>query len=345
MSNDCKETEKRQHLNLSKFAYETVLNDSLTFMGKKNVSGFINKIVENSKTDNLEVLASVEEQRIKDELGTKISAIEQAVINEIAEAHKNSIIRPKESYPKEVALKIRLNLKLSDELSENNWDGEKNGILLGEYIKLLIEQYARKTIYEREEIFYKKTIEKINNYIDLIPEKKTILQITQDNNKYLFKPYRISEKYEANYHYLIGLSQKEGGKDFKIASFRLSRIKDIDSRSMLSGRITKEERAAIDNEIAKRGVPYLLTPTHNYVIRLTKAGMGMYNNMYHQRPVYEKCEENKEDHTFTMYITATDRQITNYFFNFGKEAYIVSPKKTREAMLRRFHEAAESYRE
>ena len=45
-------SEQRQHISLSKHAYNTIISDSLNFLGEKNLSGCINRIIENFWEDS-----------------------------------------------------------------------------------------------------------------------------------------------------------------------------------------------------------------------------------------------------------------------------------------------------
>ena len=347
--------EQRQHINLSQYAYDIVRNDSLNFLGTLNISGFINTIVNNSKVDSFDDLSIIEEERLKDELSSysksgrtvKLSEPELEIIKKIAVAHRSYLMNSSKIYSKDVVLKIRLNNKLYNELYSSDWDGDKYGLSQGEYIKSIIEEYARKTIFDRESVFYKEVIDDINRYVSVTDTEKRILLITYPNGKkFLFKPYRLSENYEANFHYLIGMSKAEGEDEYKIVSFRLSRIKEIRPRgkSLGSGKITKKEEKLIEKRLKESGVQYMLDGPEKYVIQLTKYGMNLYNSIYNQRPVYDLKEENK-DGTYTLTINATNIQITNYFFQFGKEAMIISPIKTRNSLGEKYTEAAYVYRD
>jgi hypothetical protein len=86
----------RQHINLSQYAYDIVRNDALTFLGTLNISGFINKIIENTKDDSFDDIALIEEERIITELSYsskslkayKLKQSEAEIIKKIAAAHR-----------------------------------------------------------------------------------------------------------------------------------------------------------------------------------------------------------------------------------------------------------------
>ena len=159
------------------------------------------------------------------------------------------------------------------------------------------------------------------------------------------KLYRLSENYETHCHYLIGLFADEGTLDYQIASFRLSRIADIRTRarSLGSGKLTAKETKRIEEKIKETGIEYLIGEPALYTIRLTPLGMIMYDYNHSQRPVYDKLNKDDSGETYTMIVKATERQIRNYFFAFGKEATILSPNDTIVWMRERHNLAADAY--
>lgn len=347
--------EQRQHINLSQYAYDVIRNDSINFLGGINFSGFINIIIENSKDEPFDDLALIEEERIMAELsecsksGSKFSATETELkaIRKISAAHKNHILNSFKKYPKDKTLKIRLNNKSHNELYPENteWYGTKYGISQGEYIKILVEDYSRKTYYERECIFYKNRIEEINRNLASLDSDKRILSVSlKDGRKFNCKLYKLSEEHETHYHYLVGLFAKEKTSDYIIASFRLSRVSEIKmhSRSFGSGKITQSEKKRIENRIKENSIPYLVGEPIEYEIKLSPLGMIIYDYNYSRRPVYESIKDN-HDGTYTMRFKATERQIKNYFFAFGKEALILSPDNMKEWMIQKYTDATKYY--
>ena len=346
--------EGRQHINLSQFAYDVIRNDSLNFLGTINMSGFINTIVENSMVESFDDLALTEEERIKSELSAYSEkdssarlASSEKIIQVIAAAHRNHILDTSKKYPKDQTLKIRLNNKLHNEFYPLNakWSGYDYKLTPGEYIKSILEEYARKTYYERESIFYKSRLEELTNNVSTVDNNKRILEITmKDNRKALCKLYRLSEEYETHYHYLVGLFLYEEKTEYQIASCRLSRIASIKprARSLGSGKLTRIEVKRIEERIKESSIPYLIGIPIHFTIKLTATGMILYDYIYSQRPVYDSKKEN-EDKTYTLEITATERQIQNYFFAFGKEALILSPASTKGWMFNKYHDAITNY--
>lgn len=347
--------EGRQHISLSNYAYSIVMSDSQTFMGTINYSGFINRIVLNSMLESFDELEYEEDERINNEITkyakpgrkTLITDSEREVICKIAMAHRNYQLASFAQYSKDVPLKIRLNKELHEILYplHADWSGIKYNISQGDYIKSLIEEYARKTVFNRESIYFKKTLEDLDALLDSAKDDKKRLLLTLTNgSRFIIKPYRISYDYEADYHYIVGMGAKEGTKDFVPASYRISRIEKIAPRSMSSGsgKITEKEKKTIEQKIKDNGISYILGESVEHIIKLTSNGMNMYNSIFHQRPTYDQIQKG-DNGSYIMTFTATNRQITNYFFTFANEAEIISPKETREWIQNRYKSAYDSY--
>lgn len=72
-------------------------------------------------------------------------------------------------------------------------------------------------------------------------------------------------------------------------------------------------------------------------------GMTLYDYKFSERPVYDELIVNDQDESFTMKITATKRQIKNYFLAFGKEAIIISPNETKIWLKEKYSDALYAY--
>jgi len=307
--------EHRQHINLSQYAYDIIENDSQTFMGRKNISGFINTILEYYGESYYD------------------------------EAYNNRAL-----YSKDVTLKIRLNKNNYEDIyyPENKvWNGAKYKITQSECIKAILEDYSRKTIYNREGIFfYKDNISKINNHINSKQEKKGLLPIKMtDGKKYYVMPYRISFDYEADFHYLICYSSISPSprNEYRPASIRISRIDIVKDpvESAIDGNLKNKEVKELERRIKENGVAFIFGDLMEFKICLTQKGLNMYNTIFHQRPMYTDIV-NEGDY-YVLTFRSTERQITNYFTTFANEATIITPEQTHEWMRNRYYEAWNSY--
>lgn len=352
--------EKRQHVSLSQYAYNAICQDSIDFIGKINISGFICKIINNTRPESFESWALIEEERIIKELEAskaRLTSDNMEVVSAIADAHMRKRISAFKKHPKDIGFKIRLNIEAREFLYPdpdfNSWDGTKYGLSQNEYISAVIEEYARKTYYERESIYYKDEIDLLTKNLAVeASENKILTLVMKDNKKLHCKLYRLSEEYEAHYHYLIGKTSELNRSEYKIASIRLSRIAKIAKTSSSSaGHLKKAEIKSIESKIEKCGVQYLLGEPAEYTVKLTTMGMILYNYIYSQRPIYSKLteednissENNSECYKYTLIITATERQIKNYFFAFGKEALVLSNNETTNWMKEKYASASEAY--
>ena len=70
--------------------------------------------------------------------------------------------------------KIRLNKELHEIMYPLNsdWAGLHYNISQGDYIKSLVEDYARKTIFDRESIYYKSIIRDFETFVNTENENK-----------------------------------------------------------------------------------------------------------------------------------------------------------------------------
>ena len=222
------------------------------------------------------------------------------------------------SYEKGESLTFRLNNDNYDYLEEYQWPLSKS-----EYVKAVLEEYARLPFIEREPLLYKK-------YFDII--KTSIqngyrLKVTLQNDKvHIVYPYAIKTDLSETAHYLVCSSINTETRKKEPHSFRISGLKKIES-SPLSGKLTKEDKKHIEQELQKKGVQFLSYADNPTIkIRLTPHGKQMYHNSTHLRPPYD-AELSKDD----IYVFhCTEFQARFYFVKFGEHAEVLEPKELRE---------------
>ncbi len=302
-----------QHVSLSRHAYSTICSDSVTFLGKINLSGFINRIVRNSIDDPL----------------------------------PPSVVKTAIATKDRISKNIRLNNSVFSDLYPLNgrWFGYKDFKSPGTYINAVLEQYAHKTFFFREKIFYKDTLDTLLAQSSIPEQERRIFKITLSSGaQYDFKFLRVSADYEGLYHYLIGQSAECNTKRFQTASFRLSRISDIRPRGLShgSGHISRKVQIEIEDEIEMKGVEYLVGRPCSFSIKLSKNGEKLYNSVFHLRPIYERAERDA-DGTLTINLVATEKQIYDYFFKFGKDAIILYPERVRQLFSDSYKNACQQY--
>lgn len=204
----------------------------------------------------------------------------------------------------------------------------------GKFIKTVIEEYAEMSFIEREIIYFRDAVEKVNGNLN------KQLRIVTGARTFIVKPYAIMSDKQSTYNYLICYSTAPGtSSKYEIASFRLSRIKSItvlqDSEFILSDNETDK----IKQTISGKGVQFLRDELCDVIVEFTDAGKNLFNTMVFQRPEVISATGNR----YSFRCTAT--QADFYFFKFGAEAKIVDPIGLREKFAERYNRAVMVYKD
>ena len=363
-------SEQRQYLNISNHAYETLVSDIGIFGEKGGMSGVINRILLNYMEDSEASISSAVERKrqeyteiiqngkmknaatTKDDL-PELSSAERRTLELLLSDYRNKLTNHylNELPPKEKTFTIRLQNKtyetlgpvpLSDSCYRSN----------GDYIRAILEDYTSKSIFQRETIYFR-TIYDIIRAKLLVPEKDRLLTTIKTRTAsgklmtFRAKLVALSKESDAPYHYLITFSRPASDPKnvYTPAAFRLSRLEDIyDTKGYGSGKVTAKEKKTLEEAIKIKSIPYLLDDTNDYTIQLTPQGVMKYKTILHLRPVADnsKTEDLKYDGQI-LHFRCTYRQIENYFFQFGKDAKILSPDKYTMRFRKAYKEAYESY--
>lgn len=334
--------DNKQHLNLSDYAYEIIHTDMRSYGETASVSGFINRVIE-SFWDRADASISIAGKRKCCELEALLndipdSAEKNHMIERIVDEYTHRLLEQVKNYPKGKQLKFRLNNSNYEMLYLEKCPEESYYSSQGQYIKAILEEYARKTPCEREGIFYYDRLADIQDSI----EREVILVVkTMNDALFEVKPYAVMTDTAGLYHYLVGLSEsiKYPENPPKVASFRISRLKRIKQRakSYRSGKITASQRAVIESQIQSKGVQFLLADNDSIAVRLTEAGVRKFQTQLHLRPVPVAVEGN-------LYrFNCTNYQAEYYFFKFGKDAVVLEPESLRERFKNNYKAAFEQY--
>lgn len=359
-------SEQRQHIMISYQADHVIREDSMNYYGEVNVSGCINRIIRNY-SDTADASISKQIERMYDEYSSALSCIRK---KDLSDSAKDKVIQAllshettrrkanTDPYPKDKAYKIRLQDDIWKCLydSEGNWQEQDYYSSQGVYIKMLVEEYARLSPYEREAVFYKKTLEQLETEIHLPKVDRRIIKFSYKNASgktiaYNVKAYKICADNAHQYHYLIGLSSpvRDTQKNYTIAAFRISRIQEDSiaphAKSYGSGSITNIEQDNIENLLKSKGVQFLLGEDELIRIQLTPAGIVAFNSQYYLRPATTSisniipCNDGSAIYEFNC----TRRQIEYYFFKFGEDARILSPLDLADQFKAKYQSAFERY--
>ncbi len=356
----------KQHLNLSDSAW-LVVEDDINVFGngaRHNLSGFLNQVilffhhdadasigerVENRREELRAVFSSKEFKKTD-------PAVTEKYINALISAYKKELIEKVRSYPKGMGRKFYLREDVKEALSdseESEYYENESGLGLGVYLKALLEEYASKPTFEREQIYFKSAVDKIK--LAMAEKKKLKIALiprldpgtnTSYTTKCYFSPYKIVQDKTRSYNYLIGYSEiiNEDGTTQKpvAASLRLSRI-GLDRVSVMSSKtkyLNAEERNELEEMLREKDVQFLVGDVQTFKVRFTEKGLESFNRLLYLRP---RTYEEVPDEPLTYRFRCTEMQLISYFFKFGRDAEILDPAETREKFIRKYRESYRLY--
>ena len=338
--------EARQHLNLSEFAFEIIENDKSVFLEKSSRQRIINLILHNYM-DSADASIDTAIARYRENLLLRLLSIpdgekKDAVISTLVDAYRNELVQTATNYPKGHAFKIQLDKENYEAMSEWRDDGGYYDGIPGRFLKAVIEEYARKTQYEREGILLRELIDELQSCIDA--QQLVVITLSGPNHtRHEVRPHSICCDPGCNYHYLVGLTRKVGTTyPERIASYRISRINKIRRSHSRSGKITVAQAREIEQKLRDDGVQFLLQDSETICVRLTEQGKKMYDSQAHLRPIFSKYIK-LSDGSWRYTFDCTQMQAEFYFFKFGSEAEVVFPSSLRELFARKYNKAVRVY--
>ena len=336
----------RQHIRLSSLAYDIVEADKYEFMSSPSRQGFINQIIESFADDaqaSIDTAVSRYRDRLEQELAGAVEGkAKTAVLAALTDAYCDELIQHFTDYPKDHSFKFQLNER--NFLARMSWT-DIHGYYGGHpsrYYSAMLEEYARKSYFERESIALKKLIDQIQLYID----SSKLIVITLGRNetqKFEVRPYAILPDSLSSFHYLVGFA-KPSNSDIpeKIFSCRISRIKSVEPRNSRSGKITADQKNLINERIQTVGLQFLLHDPEFIRVKLTESGIKKYESQVHLRPP-ASIKQSCDDGTWIYSFDCTQRQAELYFFKFGADAEILAPDALRKRFLEKYLRAVDQY--
>lgn len=347
--------EQKISLTLSNEAYHTIESDMRIFLSTTNWAGFINSVLENFKEHSLaSIKYAVQREQDKligiiDPSNNSLSPSEKRIVDKLINNYTTQLKKEMRSFPSDsgITKKIRLNNKNFDEIWCNGvseYFDDKDFPNVGSYVKAVLEDYSRLPFARREKIIFRKTIDEISTSIQeraLIKIKYLSRMGTKSTLK--LKPYKITTGKVNNYHYLVGLLYETSTNTPTLFSLRISRIVTCDKMAQ-HAHITKKEQLILEEQIQRKGVPYLQGTSETCLILLTPSGIKKYNSILHLRPQYVRITPELNGSSIYEF-DCTNEQIQNYFFQFGKDAKVLSPRDIATEFSQRYQAAYNSYAE
>ncbi len=333
---------KKQHLNLSSFAYDVIQADIFAF-GESTLSGFINRIFE---CYHAEASASISRSinELKGEMEKLMAEVagdertKQKVTHKILQAKTSTLLRQSQSYENGLGFKFSLNEKnfryLSDDYSE--CEEEQYYARRGEYIKSVIEEYARLPFVTRERVYYSAYVDEIHYAL----QKGCQLRVTTEKNGvYSVYPYKILTDPLSIANYLLGYCKRYDTPDEekRPCSFRISALQAIKAEKSKSSFLKLSEREALLKTIHLRGVQFMIGDEAEIYVKLTDRGVERYHRQVHLRPLLIR----KEGDIYVFQCTTAQAEF--YFFKFGEDAEILFPTQLRDKFKAMYEAAAHVY--
>lgn len=337
--------EARQHLSLSDAAWAVLQDDRRDFGGGRSWAGILNYVfaMYRDKADaSVSVAVSRRREQLEEQLGGVVSpAARDAVLDRLMEVYAGELAEKAMSdgavaQQKEV---FKFRLDRDNYAFREQWldspDAQYYGGRFSRYLRAVLEEYAAKTVYQREEIYFSQWITLILGAM----EGSSLLWVElQNGNAYEVRPYGVLSDQQRTYHYLVGMSCRDGKRDAEeIACFRLYKLTTLKPSQKRSGRLTKEERDAIEARIHAVGVPFLMQQKEKIRIRLTEDGRREYHRQMHLRPVArERAEVDDGLYRWEYTFYCTEFQAKAYFLKFCGKAKVVAPQSLRDTLAQEY---------
>lgn len=354
------ETELRQHINLSESAWLVIDEDVKSFGngGKYNLAGFLNRVFTNFYQDAEATVSqrrmSKEEELVKlfssDEFKAMDNSVTKTYITKIVDVYTQELLEKIGKYEKGRGQKVRINKENVEILRESS-EAEFYNNSIGAYVKAVFEEYASKPMFEREQIYFKETVDGILSAIAL--KKKVKISILKKidsesresyTRKFYLTPYKIMQDKTRMYNYAVGYSEeiKEDGALLPrtVVCYRISRIDHLLVLSSKGGYLSKADRDEIDEKIERKELQFLAGDVIELKVRFTDKGLENFNRQLYLRPHEYQVVEG-EDNVYVF--NCTEMQAINYFFKFGRDVEILSPEETRERFAKRYRDAYDRY--
>lgn len=341
--------EARQHLSLSAAAWAVLQDDRQDFGGGRSWAGILNYVFAVYR-DKADASVSVAVSRRREQLGGVVSpAARDAVLDRLMEAYAGELAEKAMSdgavaQQKEV-FKFRLdrdNYAFREQWLDSPDAARYYGGRFSRYLRAVLEEYAAKTVYQREAIYFDPQM----RLIQASAANGELLRIRlKKGSEFEVRPYGVLGDRQETYHYLVGLSRPDGTREpEKASSFRLSNIVKLEVSFRRSGRLTEKERTDIESSIRGKGVQFLLQQQETIRIRLTEKGRQNYGRQLHLRPAArERVEVDDGLYRWEYTFYCTEFQAKAYFLKFCGDAKVVAPQSLRKQFADEYRSGLNAY--
>ena len=223
-------------------------------------------------------------------------------------------------------------------------DGEPGYRSVTKYLGRLFEAYSNLAIKDREKCLFADNYEVIENAIS---NRKciTVNISAQDGIKTLqIKPYKILADIFTEYYYLVGYSCEQPNEEYKIATFRISRLNN--PKKCRGDYLTPSEESALEHRLEDVSPAYLQNKAVEVKVIMTRAGEDDYFKILRNRPNAinkEPLRDKDNDYTVKYTFFGSEFQIANYFHQFGADAVILQPQTLHDKQKEWYFQAVGAY--
>ena len=358
----------RQHLSLSATAREVLEDDRLDFGNGQSWAGILNHVFAAYRdTADASISVAVERRRAQYEeklVGVAAPAVRKAVLEAlladyteelIKKAAKNGAAPPNEELIEKAAKNgatsskkpgSKFRLDRDNYAFREQWldspDAQYYGGRFSRYLRAVLQEYAAKTVYQREEVYFAQQL----RLIQTSAANGELLRIRlKDGREFEVRPYGALSDRQETYHYLVGIACSPNDRAAeRIACFRLSNLAKLRPSAKRSGRLTKEERDAIEARIRDVGVQFLVQQEETICIRLTEQGRRDYERQLHLRPAAkERAEVDDGPYRWEYKFNCTAFQAQAYFLKFCGDAKVVAPQSLRKQFADKYRSGLNAY--
>lgn len=337
--------EARQHLSLSDAAWAVLQDDRRDFGGGRSWAGILNYVfAEYRDKADASISVAVERRRAQYEeklVGVAAPAVRKAVLEALLADYTEELIKKAAKNgatpPDKEVFKFRLDR--DNYAFRERWldspDAQYYGGRFSRYLRAVLEEYAAKTVYQREAIYFDPQM----RLIRAAAVNGELLRIRlKKGSSFEVRPYGVLGDRQETYHYLVGLSRPDGTREpEKPYNFRLSNIVKLEISFRRSGRLTKEERDKIEDRIRSVGVQFLVQQQETICIRLTEDGRQNYGRQLHLRPAArERAEVDDGLYRWEYTFYCTEFQAKAYFLKFCGDAKVVAPQSLRDTLAQEY---------
>lgn len=199
-----------------------------------------------------------------------------------------------------------------------------------QFIKCMIESYARTSFLEREKLILKKAvIEPIENAI----HRNKAIKINFAGTDIEISPYKIVPSKEGTFQYLVGTVNGEW------RSYRLSRINFLKTK----GKAILPATDMVDEILAEFGATFFGEPLIDIKIRFTAKGLLRYEYSVIHRPVHTRIESDVKSDGDIYIFHCSEKQALYFFFSYADDVEILEPLSLRQRFIDMYRRGYEQY--